>query len=160
MATKFIILTQVHRPKIPISTRKPPRCNRSKPRPSNSISENIFYGKTLVDICHNNLDSHPLIDSLLFMEDESVKEKETSQDGKVSNCNRKDGKPINMMKYGDLRREVVRLSLLWYMKGSISYILRKARAFYNEFCCDTNVESSTMVVVDPYFSIPVLPFGH
>lgn len=165
MPTKFIVLSQVHHPKTSISTRKPPRCNRNKPRASKSISENmlnnVFSGKTLTEICDNNLNWPPLTDSLLFMEDQSVKEEETSREehGKVSNYNHKDGKSISVTKYGDLRHEVARLSLLWYMKCSISFILRKARSFYNEFCCDTYVESSTMVEVDPYFSIPVvLPF--
>ncbi|KFK28600.1 hypothetical protein AALP_AA7G018600 [Arabis alpina] len=123
---------------------------------------NVFPGKTLTEICHSNLNSQSLTDSLLFIEDQSVKEGETSREeqGKVLNCNHKDGKSMSTTKYGDLRCEVARLSLLWYMKCSISYILRKARAFYNEFSCDTYAESSTMVEVDPYFSVPVLPFGN
>ncbi|KAG2239687.1 hypothetical protein Bca4012_023588 [Brassica carinata] len=167
MATKFIILAQVHRSKISISTRKPRKCNQNKPRPSKSITDkmfnNVFPGKTLTEIYHNDLKfSDPLTNSLLFMEDQPVKEEETSQQehGKLSNCNSKDGKSIITTEYRDLRREVAQLSLLWYMKCSISYILRKARAFYNEFSCDTCVGSSTMVVVDPYFSVPVLPYNN
>ncbi|KAL1224715.1 hypothetical protein V5N11_027877 [Cardamine amara subsp. amara] len=166
MATKFIILTKIHhRPKTLISTPKSRRCNRNKPKPSKSISENmlsnIFPAKTLTEIYHENINSHPITNPLLFIEDQSVKEVEITshqEHGKVSNINCKEGKSISETKYRDLRREVARLSLLWYMKCSISYILRKARAYYNEFCCDTYVESSssTMVVVDPYFSVPVI----
>ncbi|ESQ55432.1 hypothetical protein EUTSA_v10026404mg [Eutrema salsugineum] len=167
MATKFIILTQVNRSKISVSTRKPPRCNRNKPRPSKSISENmlnnVFPGKALTEIYHNSQNSDPLTNSLLNLENQSVKEEERrsqQEHGKVSSySSRKDGKSISTGKYEDMRREVARLSLLWYMKSSISFILRRARAFYNEFCCDTYVASSTMVVVDPYFSVPVLPFN-
>lgn len=164
MATKFIILTQIHHPKTTISTPKSCRCNPNKPKPSKSISENmlnnVFRGKTLTEIYHNNINSHPLSNPLLCISDQFVKEEETNQQehGKVSNSNCKDGKSITATKCGDLRRDVARISLLWYMKCSISFILRKARAFYNEFCCDTYVESNTMVVVDvdPYFSIPVI----
>ncbi|XP_010434419.1 PREDICTED: uncharacterized protein LOC104718378 [Camelina sativa] len=164
MATKFTILTQTHRPKTIISTPKSRRCNRKKPKPSKAICENmlnnVFPRKTLAEIYHNNINLHPHTNLLLYIEDgQSVKEEETSQQehGKVSNSNCNDGKSITVTEYGDLRRDVARLSLLWYMKCSISYILRKARAFYNEFCCDTYVESSSdMVVVDPYFSIPVI----
>ncbi|KAJ0263599.1 Uncharacterized protein HA466_0039180 [Hirschfeldia incana] len=167
MATKFITLAQVHRPKISISTRKPRRCNQNKPRPSKSISENminnVFPGKTLTEIYpndHNNSDA--LTNSLLFMENQPVQEEEPTQQehGKLSIFNHKDdGKSIIATKDRDLRREVAQLSLLWYMKCSISFILRKARAFYNEFSCDTSAGSSTMVVVDPYFSVPVLPYN-
>ncbi|CAH8345499.1 unnamed protein product [Eruca vesicaria subsp. sativa] len=168
MATKFIILAQVHRSKISISTRKPRKCNQNKPRPSKSITDNMFNndfaGKTLTEIYQGDLKkSDPLNNSLLFVEDQPVKEEDTTsqgEHGKLSNCNRKDGKSIIATEYGDLRREVAHLSLLWYMKCSISYILRKARAFYNEFSCDSCVGSSTMVVVDPYFSVPVLPYNN
>ncbi|AEE84181.1 hypothetical protein AT4G19430 [Arabidopsis thaliana] len=159
MATKFITLTQIHRPKTLLSTTKSRRRNSNKPKPFKTISENmlnnVFSGKTLTEIYHNKINSHPLTNPLLFIEDPSVKEEETNQQehGKVSN---KDGKSITATKYGDLRRDVARLSLLWYMKCSISHILRKARAFYNEFCCDTYAESNTMAVVEPYFSIPVI----
>ncbi|XP_006282736.2 uncharacterized protein LOC17878893 [Capsella rubella] len=162
MATKFIILTQVHRPKTLIPT---PKSRRNKSKPSKSISENvlnnIFSGKPVTEIYHNNINPHPVTNPLLFIEDDqSVKEEERNQQeqGKVLNSSCEDGKSITAAKYGDLRRDVARLSLLWYMKCSISFILRKARAFYNEFCCDTYVEAggSNMVVVDPYFSIPVI----
>ncbi|KAF5735239.1 hypothetical protein HS088_TW15G00740 [Tripterygium wilfordii] len=50
---------------------------------------------------------------------------------------------------------------LWYMTSTISYILRKARAFYNEFCCDTFddpfVGTNELTLVDPYFGLPVVP---
>ncbi|KAF8077005.1 hypothetical protein N665_1070s0001 [Sinapis alba] len=167
MATKFIILSQVHRSKISISTRKPRKCNQNKPRSSKSITDNmfnnVFPGKTLTEIYRNDFkNSDPLANSLLFMEDQPVKEEETSQQEhwKLHNLNRKEGKSVITTKYGDLRREVSQLSLLWYMKCSISYILRKARALYNEFSCDACVGSSTMVVVDPYFSVPVLPYNN
>ncbi|CAN7109238.1 unnamed protein product [Brassica rapa subsp. narinosa] len=167
MATKFIILAQVHRSKISISTRKPRKRNENKPRPSKSISENMFNnafpGKTRTEIYHNDLKkSDPLPNALLFMEDQPVKEEETSQQehGELYNLNRKDGKSVITTEYGDLRREVAQISLFWYMKCSISYILRKARAFYNEFSCDACVGSSTMVVVEPYFSVPVLPYNN
>ncbi|CAA7054879.1 unnamed protein product [Microthlaspi erraticum] len=166
MATKFTILSQVNRPKTSTLTRKAPRSTRNKPHQSKSTSENmlnnVFADKTRTEIYHNNLNSHSLTDSLLPVEDPSVKEEETSQQEqwKMSNCNRKDGKFISDANYGDLRRDVARLSLLWYMKCSISYILRRARAFYNEFCCDTHVQSSTTFVVDPYFSVPVLPVNN
>ncbi|KAJ0239279.1 Uncharacterized protein HA466_0229560 [Hirschfeldia incana] len=167
MATKFIILAQVHRSKFSISTRKPRKCNQNKPRPSKPITDNmfnnVFPGKTLTEIYRNDLiNSDPLASSLLFMEDQPVKAEETSdqEHGKPSNCNSKDGKSVLTTEYGDLRREVAQLSLLWYMKCSISYILRKARSFYNEFSCDACVGSSTMVVVDPYFSVPVLPYNN
>ncbi|KAH0852020.1 hypothetical protein HID58_094285 [Brassica napus] len=97
------------------------------------------------------------------MEHQPVKEEESAKQehGKLSICNHKDyGKSIIPTKDRDLRREVAQLSLVWYMKCSISFILRKARAFYNEFSCDTSVGSSTMVVVDPYFSVPVLPYSN
>ncbi|KAG2318403.1 hypothetical protein Bca4012_055376 [Brassica carinata] len=166
MATKFIILSQVHRPKISTSTGKPRRCNQNKPRPSKSISKNMLNsvspgktprGKTPRETYKNGLKNSDPLNSLLFMEDQLVKEEKTGQQvhGKLSICNRKDGKSA---KYGDLRREFAQLS--WYMKCSINYILRKARAFYNEFSCDTHVGSSTMVVVDPYFSVPVIPFNN
>lgn len=163
MATKFTILSQVNRPKTSILTRKVPRSTQNKPHQSKSISENmlnnVFAGKTLTEIYHNNLNSDALTNSLLPVEDQTVKEEETSrqEQWKMSNCNRKDGKLLSDTNYGDLRRDVARLSLLWYMKCSIRYILRRTRAFYNEFCCDTHVQSSTTVVVDPYFSVPVLP---
>ena len=168
MATKFIILAQVHRSKISISTRKPRKRNENKPRPSKSISENMFNnafpGKTRTEIYYNDLKkSDPLANALLFMEDQPVKEEESAKQehGKLSICNHKDyGKSIIPTKDRDLRREVAQLSLVWYMKCSISFILRKARAFYNEFSCDTSVGSSTMVVVDPYFSVPVLPYSN
>ncbi|KAG7542236.1 hypothetical protein ISN45_Aa07g022340 [Arabidopsis thaliana x Arabidopsis arenosa] len=162
MATKFVILTRLHRPKTLISTPKSRRCNQNKPKPSKSKSENMlsnaFSSKTLTEIYHNKTNSHPLTNPLLFIEDQSVKDEETNQQEhrKVSNSDCKDGKSITASKYGDLRRDVARLSLLWYMKCSISHILRRARAFYNEFCCDTYAESNTMAVVDPYFSIPVI----
>ncbi|KAF8107614.1 hypothetical protein N665_0119s0076 [Sinapis alba] len=169
MATKFITLAQVHRPKISISTRKPRRCSQSKPQPSKSISENmfnnVFPGNTLTEVYHSDLNnSETLTNSLLFMEHQQVQEEESTQQehGQLSICNHKDeGKSIIIAtKERDLRREVAQLSLLWYMKCSISFILRKARAFYNEFSCDTSVGSSTMAVVDPYFSVPVLPYSN
>ncbi|CAH8292366.1 unnamed protein product [Eruca vesicaria subsp. sativa] len=168
MATKFITLAQVHRPKISISTRKARRCNQNKPQSSKSTSENmfknVFPGKTLTEIFQNDLNSSdPLTNSLLFIEHQPDKEEELTQQehGQVSICNRKDeSKSLIAMKDRDLRREVAQLSLLWYMKCSISFILRKARAFYNEFSCDTSAGSSTMVLVDPYFSVPVLPYSN
>lgn len=167
MATKFIILAQVHRSKISITTLKPRKCNKNKPRPSKSITDNMFNnacpGKTLTEIYHNDLKNlSPLANSVLFTEDQPVKEEQMSQQehAKLCNLNRKDGKSVITTEDGDLRREVAQLSLFWYMKCSISYILRKAIAFYNEFSCDACVGSSTMVVVDPYFSVPVLPFNN
>lgn len=58
---------------------------------------------------------------------------------------------------------------LWYVTSCISHILRKARAFYNEFCCDAifyDVDDTTrmqgyndeVMLVDAYFSIPIIPF--
>ncbi|CAN8325255.1 unnamed protein product [Cochlearia groenlandica] len=152
MATKFILISQVHRSKTSISTRKSRQCNKNKPRPSKSIRENminnVFPRKSLTENYQNSQNSDTLTNSLLHIEDHLLKEEETGQQEheKVS-------------KHEDLRGEVARLSLLWYMKCSISFMLRKARAFYNEFCCDTHVPSSDMVVVDPYFSVPVLPFS-
>ncbi|CAF1710749.1 unnamed protein product [Brassica napus] len=99
MATKFIILPQVHRPKISISTRKLRRCNQNQPRLSKSISENmlnnVFPSKTPMETYKNGqTNSEPLTNSLPFMEDQFVKEEKTSQQdhGNLSNCNRKDGK--------------------------------------------------------------------
>uniref|UniRef100_A0A0D3BKH3 Uncharacterized protein n=1 Tax=Brassica oleracea var. oleracea TaxID=109376 RepID=A0A0D3BKH3_BRAOL len=98
MATKFIILPQVHRPKISISTRKLRRCNQNQPRLSKSISENmlnnVFPSKTPMETYKNGqTNSEPLTNSLPFMEDQFVKEEKTSQQdhGNLSNCNRKDG---------------------------------------------------------------------
>lgn len=57
--------------------------------------------------------------------------------------------------------EVPRLGLV-HLTASISHILRRARAFYNEFCCDAYDEydssrsRSQVMVVDPYFSMPVI----
>ncbi|KAF2542867.1 hypothetical protein F2Q70_00034637 [Brassica cretica] len=156
MATKFIILAQVHRSKISISTRKPRKRNEN-------MFNNAFPGRTRTEIYYNDLKkSDPLANALLFLEDQPVKEEETSQQehGELYNLNRKDGKSVIATEYGDLRCEVAKISLFWYMKCSISYILRKARAFYNEFSCDACVGSSTMVVVDPYFSVPVLPYNN
>lgn len=50
---------------------------------------------------------------------------------------------------------------LRYMAASIKHILRKAKAFYNELCCDAynDARSSSQelaVGIDPYFSLPVL----
>ncbi|KAF3510322.1 hypothetical protein F2Q69_00009135 [Brassica cretica] len=97
MATKFIILPQVHRPKISISTRKLRRCNQNQPRLSKSISENmlnnVFPSKTPMETYKNGqTNSEPLTNSLPFMEDQFVKEEKTSQQdhGNLSNCNRKD----------------------------------------------------------------------
>lgn len=64
-------------------------------------------------------------------------------------------------------RERPRLGL-WYLTSCISRILRKARAFYNEFCCDAIYDDGDdtigmrgynyeVMLVDPYFSIPVTP---
>lgn len=58
---------------------------------------------------------------------------------------------------------------LWYVTSCISHILRKARAFYNEFCCDAITDGGDdttrrqgynyeVMLVDPYFSIPITPF--
>ncbi|CAB78945.1 putative protein [Arabidopsis thaliana] len=91
MATKFITLTQIHRPKTLLSTTKSRRRNSNKPKPFKTISENmlnnVFSGKTLTEIYHNKINSHPLTNPLLFIEDPSVKEEETNQQehGKVSN---------------------------------------------------------------------------
>ncbi|GAV88752.1 hypothetical protein CFOL_v3_32173, partial [Cephalotus follicularis] len=50
---------------------------------------------------------------------------------------------------------------IWYMTSSISYILRKAKAFYNECCCDAFEDPVLMgkqvTLVDSYFSTPVVP---
>ncbi|KAJ6347668.1 hypothetical protein OIU76_004197 [Salix suchowensis] len=60
-------------------------------------------------------------------------------------------------------RELPRYLGLWFMSSSISYILRKSRAFYNEFCCDNYFDDSSsamgheMMLADPYFSFPVIP---
>lgn len=59
-------------------------------------------------------------------------------------------------------RELPRYLDLWYMSSSISYILRKARSFYNEFCCDNYFDDSSitgheLVLAGPYFSFPVIP---
>ncbi|KAF9685644.1 hypothetical protein SADUNF_Sadunf03G0075900 [Salix dunnii] len=60
-------------------------------------------------------------------------------------------------------RELPRYLGLWFMSSSISYILRKARAFYNEFCCDNYFDDSSsamrheFMLADPYFSFPVIP---
>ncbi|KAJ6388925.1 hypothetical protein OIU77_027301 [Salix suchowensis] len=57
-------------------------------------------------------------------------------------------------------RELPRYLGLWFMSSSISYILRKSRAFYNEFCCDNYFDDSSsamgheMMLADPYFSFP------
>ncbi|OIT33367.1 hypothetical protein A4A49_09642 [Nicotiana attenuata] len=55
-------------------------------------------------------------------------------------------------------------SSLWMVTAysSISYILRKAKAIY-EWFCDGNQElwlQNEVTVVDPYFSLPVLPAGY
>ncbi|KAF8033464.1 hypothetical protein BT93_D2160 [Corymbia citriodora subsp. variegata] len=50
-----------------------------------------------------------------------------------------------------------------YLESSMRYILMKAKAFFNEFCCDAFEDSlvvkndAVVSVVDPYFSIPVTP---
>ncbi|XP_010054918.2 uncharacterized protein LOC104443287 [Eucalyptus grandis] len=60
-------------------------------------------------------------------------------------------------------RDPPRLLGLWYLGSSIKYILMKAKAFYNEFCCDAFEDSlvvkndGAVSLVDPYFSIPVTP---
>ncbi|KAJ6415425.1 hypothetical protein OIU84_004256 [Salix udensis] len=60
-------------------------------------------------------------------------------------------------------RELPRYLGLWFMSSSISYILRKSRAFYNEFCCDKYFDDSSsamgheLMLADPYFSFPVIP---
>lgn len=48
---------------------------------------------------------------------------------------------------------------LWYFASTISHILRKAKAFYNECCCDAYEDGKIVEVtlVDPYFSMPALP---
>lgn len=70
----------------------------------------------------------------------------------------------NKFKHQGKRRRWVRdLSRLsaWYMASSISYILRKARAFYNELCCENYDDSfqgnEAMLIANPYFSVPVIP---
>ncbi|KAK9928296.1 hypothetical protein M0R45_025439 [Rubus argutus] len=45
------------------------------------------------------------------------------------------GKKNKIVKGRSEARERPRLGL-WYLTSCISHILRKARAFYNEFCCD------------------------
>ena len=49
----------------------------------------------------------------------------------------------------------------WYVTTSIRYILRKARAFYNEFCSEKYDDHPKMfnqvMIAEPYFSIPVIP---
>lgn len=49
----------------------------------------------------------------------------------------------------------------WYVTTSVRYILRKARAFYNELCCETYDDHTKMfnqvMIAEPYFSIPVIP---
>lgn len=58
-------------------------------------------------------------------------------------------------------REVLHLNL-WYFTSTISHILRKAKAFYNECCCDAyedeRMKKVEMALVDAYFSMPVLPY--
>ncbi|GAY53495.1 hypothetical protein CUMW_149590 [Citrus unshiu] len=49
----------------------------------------------------------------------------------------------------------------WYVTTSIRYLLRKARAFYNEFCSEKYDDNpkvfKQVMIADPYFSIPVIP---
>ncbi|KAI4372174.1 hypothetical protein MLD38_010443 [Melastoma candidum] len=47
----------------------------------------------------------------------------------------------------------------WYVATSIRYILRKAKAFYNECCCAAFADEAVnneVASVEPYFSIPVI----
>ncbi|GLT74903.1 hypothetical protein SLA2020_466680 [Shorea laevis] len=63
-------------------------------------------------------------------------------------------------KHKNWARELTR-SRIWYLTSPISYILRKARAFCNEFCCDSYNDrirgNEAMLLANPYFSIPVIP---
>ena len=70
------------------------------------------------------------------------------------------GKKHNLQsrKHGLLPQEFLQLDL-WYMASSICYILRKAKAFNNECCCDAfkDLRINKVMLVDLYFSIPVIP---
>ncbi|KAJ6943178.1 hypothetical protein NC652_008843 [Populus alba x Populus x berolinensis] len=93
-----------------------------------------------------------------------------ANDVRLENCSRAgDGKEMTKRNKLEKRerdrgraRELPPYFGLWYMSSSISYILRKARAIYNEFCCDNYFDDSSirgheLVVADPYFSFPVIP---
>ncbi|XP_057964871.1 uncharacterized protein LOC131155633 [Malania oleifera] len=64
-------------------------------------------------------------------------------------------------KRGHRRRDHRHLAGSWYLAPSLSSIARKARAFCDRFCCDASENPITsakeVVLVDPYFSIPVFP---
>ncbi|KAA0052276.1 hypothetical protein E6C27_scaffold207G001040 [Cucumis melo var. makuwa] len=54
-------------------------------------------------------------------------------------------------------RDVLHMNF-WYFTSTISHILRKAKAFYNECCCDAYEDERMFQSIDPYFSMPVLPY--
>ncbi|KAJ4729122.1 hypothetical protein OWV82_001952 [Melia azedarach] len=88
----------------------------------------------------------------------------------INECSMSKGENRKKMKQKQRARELPRLGF-WWMRASISCILGKAKAFYNELCCDycdtdtyNNNTTTTLILnheqvmaVDPYFSIPVIP---
>ncbi|KAL5796884.1 hypothetical protein ACOSQ2_001704 [Xanthoceras sorbifolium] len=92
--------------------------------------------------------------------------KEGTQNGFVFSITSKHGrryshncaKTRRRKQYGRVQ-ELPRIGF-WRVKSSIRYILRKAKALFNELSCDNydkpTVLGDQVMGVDPYFSIPVL----
>ncbi|CAK7355916.1 unnamed protein product [Dovyalis caffra] len=109
------------------------------------------------------------VTKLLSIDQQSSSYRHTNNGVKSENSSGTvDGEEMNMPNKVQKRkrcrrwaRELPRYLGLWYASSSISYILRKARAFYNEFCCDNFFDDSLLMghelLADPYFSFPVIP---
>lgn len=86
--------------------------------------------------------------------------KEVSESEELGDSKGRRRRRRNKGKFGTAR-EVLHLNL-WYFTSTISHILRKAKAFYNECCCDAyedeKMKKIEVISIDPYFSMPVLPY--
>ena len=87
-------------------------------------------------------------------------ESEQPGDGKGRRREKKQGRRRKTTQFG-AARQVLQWNM-WYFTSTISYILRKAKAFYNECCCDAyedeRMKRVEVAMVDPYFSMPVFPY--
>ncbi|KAG6633519.1 hypothetical protein CIPAW_12G053500 [Carya illinoinensis] len=94
---------------------------------------------------------------------QTVRDEEHSNNGDVKAGYKH--KLIQRRKHGVVARELLhRFGLCGLAAAfSISYILRKAKTFCHECCCDASKDSRVLMqgnevmLIDPYFSFPVIP---
>ncbi|XP_010536240.1 PREDICTED: uncharacterized protein LOC104811271 [Tarenaya hassleriana] len=168
MATQFINLAQFRKPETLNATHKILHKN-SKPLSFKSVRGNT--GSTTHHHDQHIIHHHHHHPDLSVTEHHPFPPSEEGHPTKDRKKKAKKRKSKGGNKYGEWGGEVARITLWWYMKSSIRYILMKARAFYNEFSCDATTyddesklamhfaggKGTAMMVVDPYFAIPVLP---